>query len=168
MKHLFGAETCVVDVRQSLKIWPTATITPLKVTGVKVYPRQTRNFRSHAVSACISLWCHRPMHAHHILMHACTAGIAPWCHRLMHAVTAWAPLFWFHLGYTFISSYFDSSVTVSNDFTKTLPIKILLRMWLYYLLTYYRQFWLISIEIIVYSKREEAWIARPLHGFTLV
>ncbi len=55
----------------------------------------------------IGLWCLRPMHAHHTLMHACTAGIAPWCHRLIHAVIAWALLFWIHLGYTFISSYFD-------------------------------------------------------------
>jgi hypothetical protein len=30
----------------------------------------------------------------------------PWCHRPMHAVTAWALLFWFFLGYTLISSYF--------------------------------------------------------------
>ncbi len=72
-----------------------------KVAGVKVYLRQTWNFRSRAVSACISLWCHRPMHAPHRLMHACTACIAPWCHRLMHTVTAWALLFWFRLGYTF-------------------------------------------------------------------
>jgi hypothetical protein len=38
-----------------------------KVAGVKVYPRQTWNFRSHAVTACsnhvVSLWRHRPMHA---------------------------------------------------------------------------------------------------------
>ncbi len=38
-----------------------------KVAGVKVYPRQTWNFRAHAVSACsnhvIGLWCHRLMHA---------------------------------------------------------------------------------------------------------
>ncbi len=31
-----------------------------KVAGVKVYLRQTWNFRYHAVSACIGLWCHRP------------------------------------------------------------------------------------------------------------
>jgi hypothetical protein len=30
----------------------------------------------------------------------------PWNHRPMHAVTAWALLFWFCLGYTFISSYY--------------------------------------------------------------
>jgi hypothetical protein len=46
------------------------------------------------------------MHAPHRLMHACTACIAPWHHRLMHTVTAWALLFWFCLGHTFISSYF--------------------------------------------------------------
>jgi len=38
-----------------------------KVAGVKIYLRQTWNFRSHAVSACrnhvIALWRHRPMHA---------------------------------------------------------------------------------------------------------
>ncbi len=79
-----------------------------KVAGVKVYLRQTWNFRSHAVSACISLWHHWPMHAPHRLMHACTACITPWCHRRMHAVTAWALLFWFCPGYTFISSYFGS------------------------------------------------------------
>ncbi len=70
-----------------------------KVAGVKVYPRQTWNFRSHAVSACIGLW-------HHWFMHTCTECIAPWHHRLMHAVIAWALLLWFHLRYTFISSYF--------------------------------------------------------------
>ncbi len=42
-----------------------------KVAGVKVYQRQTWNFRFHAVSACIGLWHHRPMHAPHRLMHAC-------------------------------------------------------------------------------------------------
>ncbi len=62
-----------------------------KAAGVKVYQRQTWNFRSHAVSACIGLWCHRPMHA-------CTACIAPWHYKLMHAVTAQALLFWFCLG----------------------------------------------------------------------
>ncbi len=64
-----------------------------------VYPRQTWNFRSHAVSACICLWCHEPMHA-------CTAFIAPWHHRPMHAVTSCPPLFQFCLRYTFTSSYF--------------------------------------------------------------
>jgi hypothetical protein len=72
------------------------TLIKIKVVGVKVYPRQTWNFRSHAVSACsnhvISLWCHS----------------VPWHHRLMHAVTAWAWLFRFRLGYTFTSSYFGS------------------------------------------------------------
>ena len=77
-----------------------------KVAGVKVYHRQTWNFRSHAVSACIGLWCHRLMHAPHRFMHACTACIATWHHRLMHAVTAWALLFWFCLRCTFTSSYF--------------------------------------------------------------
>jgi hypothetical protein len=33
----------------------------------------------------------------------------PWDQRLMQAVTAWALLFWFRLGYIFISSYFESS-----------------------------------------------------------
>ncbi len=77
-----------------------------QLSMVKVYLRQTWNFRSHAVSACIGLWSRRLMHAPHRLMHACTACIAPWSPRLMHAVTAWALLFWFQLGYTFISSYF--------------------------------------------------------------
>jgi hypothetical protein len=76
------------------------------VAGVKVYPRQTLNFRSHAVSTCIGLRHHRLMHAPQMLMYACTACIAPWYHRPMHAVTAWALLFWFCLGYTFISNYF--------------------------------------------------------------
>ncbi len=70
-----------------------------KAAGVKVYPRPTWNFRSHAVSACISLW-------HHKTMYALTACIAPWHHRPMRAVTEWALLFWFNLGYTFTSSYF--------------------------------------------------------------
>ncbi len=78
-----------------------------KVAGVKVYLRQNWNFRSHAVSAYISLWHQRPMHAPHRLTYACTACIAPWHHRLMRAVTAWALLFWFCFRYTFISSYFD-------------------------------------------------------------
>ncbi len=77
----------------------------------KVYPRQTWNFRSHAASACISLWCHRPMHACHRPIHACTAYIAPWHHRPMHALTAWALLFWFCLGYTFTSSFFGLPLT---------------------------------------------------------
>ncbi len=50
--------------------------------------------------------CHRLMHAPHRLMHAWTACIDPWCHRQMHAVTAWALLFWYCLGYTFIYGYF--------------------------------------------------------------
>jgi len=79
-----------------------------KVAGVKVYPRQTWNFRSLAVSACIGLW-------HHRLMHARTACIASWCHRPMHAVTALARLFWFHLRYTFTSSYFDRRSGQSID-----------------------------------------------------
>ncbi len=62
-----------------------------KVAGVKVYLRQTWNFRSHAVSACIGLWHHRLMHAHH---------------RPNHAATAWTLLFWFCLRYTFTSNYF--------------------------------------------------------------
>jgi hypothetical protein len=78
----------------------------IKVAGVKVYLRHTWNFRSHAVSACIGLWHHRLMHPPHRLMHACTACIIPWRHTPMHPVTAWALLFWFHLRYTFISSYF--------------------------------------------------------------
>jgi hypothetical protein len=85
---------------------------------VKVYRRQTWNFRSHALSACISLWCHRSMHAPHRLMHACTACIAPWCHRLMHAVTAWALLFWFHLRFTFISSYSLNVVNCATQISK--------------------------------------------------
>ncbi len=58
---------------------------------MKVYPRQNQNNRAHAVHACISLW---------------GACIRMQYHRPMHALTAWALLFWFHLGYTFISSYF--------------------------------------------------------------
>ncbi len=49
-----------------------------KAAGVKVYPRQTWNFRAHAVSACISLWRHKTMHAVHAketspisMVHAC-------------------------------------------------------------------------------------------------
>ncbi len=47
-----------------------------KISGVKVYPRQTWNFRAHAVSACISLWRHSAMHAVHaieisLMVHAC-------------------------------------------------------------------------------------------------
>jgi hypothetical protein len=46
---------------------------------------------------------------------ACTSQAYEWIYcmhcpmmsQVMHAVTAWALLFWFHLGYTFISSYFD-------------------------------------------------------------
>jgi hypothetical protein len=44
----------------------------------------------------------------HRLMHVCTACIAAWHHRPMHVLTSWALLFWFHLGYTFISNYFGS------------------------------------------------------------
>jgi hypothetical protein len=63
-----------------------------KVVGVKVYPRQTWNFRAHTVSACIGLWHHGAMHAVHAieispisLVHAC---ICPCC---MHwSVTSWA------------------------------------------------------------------------------
>ncbi len=77
-----------------------------KVGGVKVYPRPNQNNRAHSVTACISLWCHKPMHAPHRLIHVCTACFAPWCHRLMHAVTARGLLLWFGLRYTFISSYF--------------------------------------------------------------
>ncbi len=62
----------------------------VKVTGAKVYPTQTWNFRSHAVSACISLWHHRLMHAPHRLMHACTACIAHditgQCMQLLHGL----------------------------------------------------------------------------------
>jgi len=54
------------------------TLPDCKVVGAKVYPRQTWNFRSHAVSACIGLWHHRPMHAPCRLMHANTGCIAPW------------------------------------------------------------------------------------------
>jgi len=92
----------------SLDICGCSTVI-LKVSGVKVYLRRSQNNRAHAVTVCIGLWRHRPMHAPHRLMHACTACIAPWCHRPMHAVTAWAVLFWFCLGYTFISSYFGNS-----------------------------------------------------------
>ncbi len=91
-----------------------------KVAGVKVHLRQTWNFRSHAVSAYISLWHHRLMHAPHRLMHAphrlmhaCAACIAPWHHGPMHAVTAWALLFWFCLRYTLTSSYFVRGTPLS-------------------------------------------------------
>ncbi len=43
-----------------------------KVAGVKVYTRQTWNFRAHAVSPCIGLWRHGSMHA------VCTC-ICLWC-----------------------------------------------------------------------------------------
>ncbi len=82
-----------------------------KVAGVKVYLRQTWNFKSHAESACsnyvIGLW-------HHRLMHGLTACITPWhrrpilhglcckhCPMTSQANTAWALLFWFCLRYTF-------------------------------------------------------------------
>ncbi len=78
----------------------------LLISRVKVHPRWNQNNRAHAVTACIGLWHHMLMHALHMLMHACTACTAPWRHRPMYAVTAWPLLFWFCLGYTFISSYF--------------------------------------------------------------
>ncbi len=93
------------------------------VTSVKVYSRQTSNFRSHAVSACVSLWCHRPMHAPHRIIHACTAWIAPWPHRPMHAVTAWALLFWFCLRYALISSYFDAFPLRHSSFCPSADVK---------------------------------------------
>ncbi len=54
------------------QIWRSSILIALfiKVAGVKVYPRQTWNFRSHAVSAC----------SNHV--------IGPWHHRLMHATQA--------------------------------------------------------------------------------
>ncbi len=64
-----------------------------KVAGVKVCLIQTWNFRSHAVSVCISLWCHRPMHA----------------------VTVRALVFWFCLIYTFIPATFMSFQMHSLD-----------------------------------------------------
>jgi len=80
----------------------------VKVAGVKVYPRQTWNFRSHAVSACIGLWRHSikiivftTISMRHRLMDERTACIAPWHHMPIHAVTAWGLWFWFCLGYTF-------------------------------------------------------------------
>jgi len=54
------------------------------VAGVKVYRRPTWNFRSHVVSACISLWCHRPMHVPHRLMHALPHDVTGWCMQLLH------------------------------------------------------------------------------------
>ncbi len=80
----------------------------VKVAGVKVYPRQTWNLRSHAVSACIGMWHHSieikvftTISMRHRLMDAHTACIAPWHHMPIHAVTAWGLWFWFCLGYTF-------------------------------------------------------------------
>ncbi len=59
-----------------------------KVAGVKVYPIQTWNFRSHAISA----W------SNHVIGPQCHR--CQWLHRPMHSVIAWALLFRFHLGYT--------------------------------------------------------------------
>ncbi len=102
--HLSIIVCCkVTDVYSSIYVCGEVVVT-FKVAGVKVYLRQTCNFRSHAVSACISLWCHRPMHACCRPMHACIACIAPWHHRPMHSLTAWAMLLWFCLEYTFTSS----------------------------------------------------------------
>ncbi len=61
-----------------------------KVAGLKVYLRQTWNFISHALSACISLWHHRPsmrvtdqcMHVLHALSH----DITGWCMQLLYGV----------------------------------------------------------------------------------
>ncbi len=38
-----------------------------KIAAVKVYLRQTWNFRAHAVPACIGLCCHGAMHAVHAI-----------------------------------------------------------------------------------------------------
>ncbi len=59
-----------------------STLEKCKVAGVKVYLRWNQNSRAHAVTVCISLWCHGAMHA------VCTC-IGLWHHRLMHALTAW-------------------------------------------------------------------------------
>ena len=72
-----------------------------KVTGVKVYPRQTWNFRAHAVSACISLWHHGAMHAVQTCISLSGACIGLSHHRPMHALTAWNLKFQVCLGYTF-------------------------------------------------------------------
>ncbi len=57
-----------------------------KVAGVKVYPRQTWNFRSHAVSACIGLWCHsRCMNLTGLCMHLiglCMHVVHALCHDI--------------------------------------------------------------------------------------
>ncbi len=97
-----------------MKVWGAVEAT--KVAGVKVYLRRNQNNRAHAVTACIGLWCHRPMHAPHRLMHACTACIAPWRHWQMPALTARALLFSFWLGYTFISSYFGTNTPTQPSY----------------------------------------------------
>ncbi len=70
-----------------------------KVAGVKIYPRQTWNFRAHAVSACIGLW-------HHGAMNAVCACISLWCHGpitwLLHALSSWDLKFQVCLGHTLL------------------------------------------------------------------
>ncbi len=76
-----------------------------KVAGVKVYPRWNQNNRAHAVTACISLWCHGVIKW---LLHVITACIGLWHHRaitwLLHALTAWNLKLQVCLGYTFNSA----------------------------------------------------------------
>ncbi len=98
---------------------------------VKVYPRQTWNFRTHAVSPCIGLWFHRPIHATHRLMHACTACIAPWHHRLMHEVTAWALLFCSSRIYLYLQLLWVPSVFFALSPICHFQRSIIIKQWKY-------------------------------------
>ncbi len=70
-------------------------------TGIS---RQNQNNRTHAVTACIGLWCHGAMHAACACIVLWCACIRLWCHRSMHALTAWDLSFKFVL--KLYSSYF--------------------------------------------------------------
>ncbi len=63
-----------------------------KVGGVKVYPRQTWNFRSHAVSVC-SKPCYPPMTSQADACHMCMQqpcyshhGVTGWCMQLLNGL----------------------------------------------------------------------------------
>jgi len=75
-------------VRSVKKEGVNPQISKVKVAGVKVYPRQIWNFRSHAATKCMSQ------------ADACTYCMH--CPMMSQADTAWALLFQFHLGHTFI------------------------------------------------------------------
>ncbi len=78
----------------------------------KVYPRQNQTNRTHAVTACISLWCHGAMHA----VHAC---IGLWCQGPMHALTACNLKFQVCLWYTFtLATLIDFSFIITDIYRK--------------------------------------------------